>query len=1227
MTESGRRLRDAARRFGRHETRRRIAAAALRGAAGSLVILAALALADRFVPLDQATTQWPAALAALGFACALALPVAAALRAWWRRRPAIRDLEESARRTEAQSEALRERLVPALQVLRTRSDARTGYSDALVDAFVDVAAKDVEAVRPETFPYNATLRRSARDAGLALALMGAVFVVLGPVRAGHALVDVATALARIAPRSRPEFAVRPGDVSVPRGTSVRLAADVRHAVVVRGRATGAFEWRADENASWQTVELRGGAAAGDDKAPAARFEHEFRDVHESFHYRFRHAGATSKEFAVKAVTAPSLAIEEVRYRYPAYTGLEERVVKDGSGDLAAVRGTVARVLARSTNDARTGTVRFGDGTERRLEVDPDGRVRADVELAKDGTYTMRVEDVLGLVNPDPLEYRIRALPDEAPFIRLLAPGEDRDIDEGMKVDLRFSALDDYGLGPVTLVWRVSRRPGKTDQAVLATPQGIRTELEDHWEWDLAKLDLLPGDTVTYHLEVRDNNTMDGPSTGRTRDYTLRFPTLGEVFAQIDEHHETSIEDLGKVVDEAKKVETKIGDVSREMLKRGESSWENKQEMERALQAQEALGEKLRATREQIEQNMQQLSQSQLATLDAVEKMDKIRELLDQVATQEMKDALEKLRKALEEAEPQHQQQDLADFKEAQDELMKQLDRVLENLKQFRLDERLKAAVRRTEELAARQERVNDRLDAKGKDTPPDENGEKQGEDRQGKDSQAKDSQAKDSQQAKNDSTQVKDDSTQGKDADGKDVKGEDEKGKDAAKDEKASDGLAKDDESADGKKDAKDEKKDLGRMAGEEKSLANETRDLEKEIKEIAEATKELRERRDADTMSRLSDKMHDAQIPQKMDGMSKSLQSGDQGQASEQGEKALTELESLLSQLSDAQSGMQMHVIQVSQAAINRAVRDLLSLSTDQESLSGDLAGIPGNSSSATREFADEQQLLLRGGERVRNMLQEVAKDTPLMDSKVGRGLDAGLRSMHDVADGLETGAVHTARDQSGDAVEQLNGVVITLLETAKSMSSCSSGMPMSSLMQQLQEMSGNQQKLNDALKQLREQGGGDHRLQAQLQRLGEQQRQLQEQLQQLLDQTGQGKGLLGRLDEVSKKLDEVAKQLAQGKVDDQTMRDQEWALTRLLDSQRSMRERDLGRQRSSRPGEDLSGAPPAPLAGGTEKTDRDLREDLLKALERRYPPKYEDLIRRYFRELSREAPNPDLP
>jgi DNA-binding ferritin-like protein len=257
--------------------------------------------------------------------------------------------------------------------------------------------------------------------------------------------------------------------------------------------------------------------------------------------------------------------------------------------------------------------------------------------------------------------------------------------------------------------------------------------------------------------------------------------------------------------------------------------------------------------------------------------------------------------------------------------------------------------------------------------------------------------------------------------------------------------------------------------------------------------------------------------------------------------------------------------------------------------------------------------------------MLYEVSKDTPLMDSSIGKQLEAGVGSMRGASYGLENGAVNVARDDGAKAVEDLNGVVIALLEAAKSMSSCSSGMPQPGMMQQLKELSGDQQKLNEALKQLMKDGGKsmDHRLQGQLDRMAQEQQRIKEQLQQLMEQMTEG-GTLGRLDDVTEKMDEIAERLRDGRLDDETLREQDWALTRLLDSQRSMRERDFGRERQSQTGEELGAIPPpSPLADGLDGEQRDLREDLLKALDRRYPPKYEDLIRRYFRSLTEDGPS----
>jgi chromosome segregation ATPase len=802
-------------------------------------------------------------------------------------------------------------------------------------------------------------------------------------------------------------------------------------------------------------------------------------------------------------------------------------------------------------------------------------------------------------------------------------------------------VDDYGLGPVRLVYELSRRDGEELSEVIHEPAPHTREGSGTWEWDLSGLDLLPGDTVAYRLEVVDNCALgEGPHSAHTREYVLRFPTLGEIFAEIDESGEKSIEDLRDVADEARRVEKKIEEISREVLKKGESSWENRKEVESALESQQQLAEEMRRVQEDIQSNLDQLAESEFMTMEALQKMQQIQKLLDEVASTEMKEALEKLREAMEESNPRRMQEDLADFQDTQEELMKQLDRIAENLKQFRLEEKMKAAVREMEELAARQERVNDELahlDEEEKDTAGEmdaageESPEDGGEDAAGDESsESEDGSSDESGMSESQDAESRDDSGSESESGEESESSESESGESGSEQERAESG---DQESGSESEEGQtDREREMERLAEEEKALSEEAKRLEEQLEEIAEMMQELRDSQDAQQMDGLSQEMKDAQIPQQMEGMAESMEGGQQQEAEEQGEKALTELQKMLTQLQAGMQGMQMRQVAISQAAINRAVRDLLTLSEDQEVLSGELGTIPRNSSSATRTFTDEQYLLLQGAERVESMLEEVAKDTPLMDSQIGRRLGKGLDHMRGSAYGLENGAVQMARDDGEDAIDEMNAVVIALLETVQSMSQsqCASGMPSPGSMQRLQELSQDQEKLNEALQRLRREGGQsmDHRLRSRLERLAEEQRRIQEQLQQLLDEMGEGDGTLGRLDDVERKLDEVAERLQSGELTDELLRDQDWALTRLLDSQRSMRERELGRERQSETGEMADLLPPGALPEGIDELDRDLREDLLKALDRRYPPKYEELIKRYFRSLSREdGASPDLP
>ncbi len=1205
MTENGKELLQQVRRLGGLETRSRLVGAAGRGLGMALGALALLLLADTIRPLG-ATAR------AVGGVLVVVLALAPLAIVTLRRLPALLHPLRSARATEREAEELRERLVPALQILGERGDSRTGYSSDLVDAFVGDVLGRARTVRVEAFPSRAVQRRGLLIAAAGSLAMLVLVAVLGASRSSASARRIAGAFAEIGPKPAARFDVTPGNVALARGSAVTLVATVQRGDAPADPARpepGVLEMRADESKPWETTSL----------AARQPLEHHVPRVDESFEYRFASGRERSDVFRVEALDAPTVRIDQVAYEYPAYTGLEPRSVTDGNGDVAAVKGTRARLSVHASNELRRAELVRNTGEPLALEMGADSLLHGTIAILEEGSYHIEVEDRIGAKNPSPIENRIQPLTDEAPFIRLLEPGEDRDLDESLRVELRWSALDDYGLGPVSLVFESSRAPGVPRSVAVFTPKRRMQEASSTYDWSLAELDLLPGDSITYFLETRDNNAIDGPSTARTRSYVLRFPTLAEIYAEIDEGQESSIEEMKEVAEEIRKVEEKVEKVGREILKQGESSWENRQEMQRAVETQEQLAQELQRIQEQVDQNMQSLLESEFMSFEALEKIERLQKLLDEVTTEEMKQALEKLREAMEQENVPRGDEKLEDFKQAQDELMKNLDRVIENLEQFRFEEKLKAAVRELEELAARQERVNEDLSRLPEEEARPESEQKGTEESENeKSDEGTEDEEKANDDAKSDEEGAKDEKGSKNDEGAKDKSSENEGGE-------------KETERSEGKKeDGKKSDEERERLAQEEKSLSEETKQLEEELKKLADMTKQLRDSQDQSGMEKVSEEMSSKEIPETMQEMSEEMGQGESQEPQEKGEKALTELRETLRELSSQQQSMSQRQLAISQAAINRAVRDLLSLSGDEESLAGNLEEIPRNTVSATRAYADEQRRLLQGAERVDAMLEEVAKGTPLMDSVVGKTLEEGMESMREAAYGLESGAVQLANQEGEAAVDDLNAVVIHLLRTMESMSNCPSSCPMGSAMQQLDGLSKDQEKLNEMMRQLREQmkAGKSQRLQGHLQNLAQEQRRIQEELEKLLGEMGEGGGLLGKLDDVSKKLDDVAERMNQGETGDEVLKDQEWALTRLLDSQRSIRERDFGKERRSETGEDLADrSSPSDLPQGIEELDRDLREDLLKALDRRYPSKYEELVKRYFRSLSREERAPDLP
>ncbi|WP_422723934.1 DUF4175 family protein [Hyalangium rubrum] len=242
--------------------------------------------------------------------------------------------------------------------------------------------------------------------------------------------------------------------------------------------------------------------------------------------RWREGVAKAWEATVKA--APTAQREpitgdiELTYRYPAYTGLTPRTVAGTNGEVSAPAGTEVVLKTRSDREVERAEL-VVNGEALPLKVEGLRELTGSFVAKKGGHYhfVFHREGSDPVVGPDiPVNVDV----DAPPQVALLTPAAELEVDPGQKVTLKFEATDDYGLGEVALVFRT---PGAQQETRVPLPREDGRRNRGTYTWDLGTLKVKPGDRITYYVEARDNDAVEGPKKGVSRTQMLRIYSAAE----------------------------------------------------------------------------------------------------------------------------------------------------------------------------------------------------------------------------------------------------------------------------------------------------------------------------------------------------------------------------------------------------------------------------------------------------------------------------------------------------------------------------------------------------------------------------------------------------------------------------------------------------------------------------------------------------------------------------
>ncbi len=228
-------------------------------------------------------------------------------------------------------------------------------------------------------------------------------------------------------------------------------------------------------------------------------------------YRIEAGDAVTRQYALDVVAAPTIAVNSVEYKYPAYTGLLAQRVEQ-QGDVKAIEGTQVTIHALANEPIESAYIDFdGDATlDQRMQVDGvnaqatfTAALQPDRTQAAHHSYQLVFKNEAGQQNLQPVRHQIEVTRDLAPEIQFVLPKKDEiDLPLNGAVDLEVVANDpDFALRRIKLSTASGKGPLKD---VTLLDEVRRGQFVRKIRFTPGKLGLKAGDVVVYSAVAEDN---------------------------------------------------------------------------------------------------------------------------------------------------------------------------------------------------------------------------------------------------------------------------------------------------------------------------------------------------------------------------------------------------------------------------------------------------------------------------------------------------------------------------------------------------------------------------------------------------------------------------------------------------------------------------------------------------------------------------------------------------
>jgi hypothetical protein len=276
--------------------------------------------------------------------------------------------------------------------------------------------------------------------------------------------------------------------------------------------------------------------------------------------------------------------------------------------------------------------------------------------------------------------------------------------------------DDYGLTRLNFVYSISKKNGQKVNRVLNVDPVSGTNHRFNFSVDFSREDLDIEDKINYHFVIMDNDGVNGSKATQSQAFVYQLPTLEKLNEKREETQEELKNALSNTLSKVEEFKKDVDKLQKSIMNQSKSDFKSLEQVQQLQQQQQQITQELQDIKEKMEQSNEEKNQLSEQENELLEQQELIDKLLEELMDDEMKKLLEEMEKLMKNNNQQELKQDAKELKQSSEDMKEQMDRTLESLKKLQVNEQIDDIEKELESLSKEQEELKKDLES-GEKTP------------------------------------------------------------------------------------------------------------------------------------------------------------------------------------------------------------------------------------------------------------------------------------------------------------------------------------------------------------------------------------------------------------------------------------------------------------------------------------------------------------------------------